>query len=268
MGKTTKTRRRSSHTNSSATVEQHDQLHDESLDGHDQTNQESTFTKMLEIQQQIFQKCLQSFMETTNTRFDNFLIDTTKTIAELKQSLQYTQHEVEDLKTQMSKNQPLNTADVACMKEQLRRVEDNIDYIENQSRRNNVRIDGIPEEANETWEQTEEMVKQQMTKTFSIPQIEVDQIKIERAHRTGASKAKDGKNKPRTIMVKFTSFKDRELLLQKARQVKPRGIFVNEDYSSKTLMKRKELIPKMMALRAEGKYAYISFDKLVVKDHR
>ena len=157
MGKTTKTRRRSSHTNSSATVEQHDQLHDESLDGHDQTNQETTFTKMLEMQQQ---------METTNTRFDNFLTDTTKTIAELKQSLQYTQHEVEDLKTQMSKNQPLNTTDVACMKEQLRRVEDNIDYIENQSRRNNVRIDGVPEEANETWEKTEEMVKQQMTKNL------------------------------------------------------------------------------------------------------
>ena len=206
-------------------------------------------------------------METTNTRFDNFLIDTTKTIAELKQSLQYTQHEVEDLKTQMSKNQPLNTADVACMKHNYAESR-TIDYIENQSRRNNVRIDGVPEEANETWGKTEEMVKQQMTKTFSIPQIEVDQIKIERAHRTGASKAKDGKNKPRTIMVKFTSFKDRELLLQKACQVKPRGIFVNEDYSSKTLMKRKELIPKMMALRAEGKYAYISFDKLVVKDHR
>ena len=68
----------------------------------------------------------------------------------------------------MSKNQPLNTADVACMKEQLRRVEDNIDYIENQSRRNNVRIDGVPEEANETWGKTEEMVKQQMTKTFSM----------------------------------------------------------------------------------------------------
>ena len=51
MGKTTKTRRRSSHTNSSATVEQHDQLHDESLDGHDQTHQETTFTKMLEMQQ-------------------------------------------------------------------------------------------------------------------------------------------------------------------------------------------------------------------------
>ena len=43
------------------------------------------------------------------------------------------------------------------MKEQLRRVEDNIDYIENQSRRNNVRIDGVPEEANETWEKTEEI---------------------------------------------------------------------------------------------------------------
>ena len=139
----------------------------------------------------------------------------------------------------MLKNQPLNTADFACMKEQLRIVEDNVDYIENQSRRNNVRIDCVPEEGNETWENTAEMVTQQMTKPFSISQIEVDTINIERAHRTGASNAKYGKDKPRTIMVKFTSFKDRELLLQKARQVKPRGIFVNEDYSSKTLMKRK-----------------------------
>ena len=167
MGKT-KTRRRSSHTNSSETVDQHDQLH-ESLDGHDQTNQETTFAKMLEMQQQIFQKCLQSFMETTNTRFDNFLIDTTKTISELKQSLQYKQHEVEDLKTQMSKNQPLNTADVACMKEQLHRVEDNIDHIENQSRRNNVRIDGVPEEANETWEKLKRWLNSKLQNLFYSP---------------------------------------------------------------------------------------------------
>ena len=40
------------------------------------------------------------------------------------------------------------------MKEQLRKVEDKIDHIENQSRRNNARIDGIPEEDNETWEKT------------------------------------------------------------------------------------------------------------------
>ena len=148
-----KTRRRSTNANSSMDVDQHDQ-HD-SLDGNDITNKDTTtFTHMLEMQQNIFQKCIQSFMEGTNTRFDNFIIDTTKTIADLKQSLQYTQNEVADLKAEMSKmnNQPLNSAtDVVCMKEQLRKVEDNIDYIENQSRRNNASIDGIPEEDNETW---------------------------------------------------------------------------------------------------------------------
>ena len=126
-----RTRRRSTNTNSSTPVDQH-----KSLDGHDVTNKETTFTMMLEIQKQMFQKCLQSFMESTNTRFDNFLIDTTKTISDFTQRLQYTQNEVADLKAEMSKmkNQPLNSApDVACMKEQLRRVEDNIDYIENQS---------------------------------------------------------------------------------------------------------------------------------------
>ena len=58
------------------------------------SSKETTFTKMLEMQQQIFQKCLQSFMECKITRIENVLIDTTKTIADLKQSLLYTQNEV------------------------------------------------------------------------------------------------------------------------------------------------------------------------------
>ena len=97
-----KTRRSSTNANNSMDVDQHDQ-HD-SLDGNDITNKDTTIlTQMLEMQQNIFLKCIQSFMESTNRRFDNFIIDTTKTIADLKQSLQYTHNEVADLKAEMSK---------------------------------------------------------------------------------------------------------------------------------------------------------------------
>ena len=34
-----------------------------------------------------------------------------------------------------------------------------MEYFENQSRRNNIRIDGIPGEPNETWEETEPNAK-------------------------------------------------------------------------------------------------------------
>ena len=36
---------------------------------------------------------------------------------------------------------------------------DKLEYLENQSRRNNIRIDGISEEENESWDTTEEKVK-------------------------------------------------------------------------------------------------------------
>ena len=41
---------------------------------------------------------------------------------------------------------------------------------------------------------------------------------------------------------------------------------MNEDFSQRIMARRKELLPKMMKAREEGKIAYLSFDKLVVRD--
>ena len=67
-------------------------------------------------------------------------------------------------------------------------------------------------------------------------------------------------------MVKFAQYKDRELVLAAAKKKRPRGIYVNEDFSQRIMARRKELLPKMMKAREEGKIAYLSFDKLVVRD--
>ena len=86
-------------------------------------------------------------------------------------------------------------------------------------------------------------------------------LAIERAHRTGGKSDRD-----RTIVVKFASFKAKDAVLQAARSAKPRGVYINEDFSMRVVNRRKELLLEMRAAHEIGKIAYISFDKLVIKD--
>ena len=141
----------------------------------------------------------------------------------------------------------------------IQKMERSIDYQENQSRRCNLRFDGVSEVDGETWEQTEKNVRRAMTTALELPEAQVHAINIERAHRTGGTGTR-----ARTIVVKLKSYKDRELVA--AKKNRPRGIYVNEDYSQRVMARRKELLPKMMKAREEGKIAYLTFDKLVVRE--
>ncbi|KAI8486043.1 hypothetical protein Bbelb_361430 [Branchiostoma belcheri] len=75
-----------------------------------------------------------------------------------------------------------------------------VDYLENQSRRNNIVIDGIVDDNNkETWADTE--VKRD--------------IEIERAHRNGTYNKENPR--PRQAVVKLLRYKDKQLILSRAR---------------------------------------------------
>ena len=67
------------------------------------------------------------------------------------------------------------------MQDNLVACEDNIEYLENMSRRNNVKLIGIEENENETWEESEEIFKAQVKSALKIP----EDLGIERAHRAG-----------------------------------------------------------------------------------
>ena len=89
---------------------------------------------------------------------------------------------------------------------------------------------------------------------------------IERAHRIG--KLEPGIEKPRTIAVKFLSFKDRDTVLKNSKLLKNTGIYINEDFSDAVQQRRREQIPKMKQARERGKIAYFSYDRLVIKDKK
>ena len=78
----------------------------------------------------------------------------------------------------------------------------------------------MKEKPGETWEDNEAALRQVVQKEFKLPAEQVDALKIERAHRTGATTAQ----RDRTIVVKFSLFKERDAIIRAAHCEAERGI--------------------------------------------
>ena len=95
-------------------------------------------------------------------------------------------------------------------------------YLENQS---NLRFDGLLEEDNETWNETEVKVKSVLVEKLDFESSPEN----ERAHRTGRARRPNGTSKPRRVVCKFTSYKAKEAILKRARRIKPEGLNIFKD---------------------------------------
>ena len=92
-------------------------------------------------------------------------------------------------------------------------------------------------------------------------------IEIERAHRNGMFS--ESADKPRQVVVKLLRFKDRDLIVSKARaHLRNTDIYINKDFSELLRQKRAVLIPAMKAERLKGNYAIISYDRLIIRPKR
>ena len=70
---------------------------------------------------------------------------------------------------------------------------------------------------------------------------------------------------PRSIVAKI-SVENKEMILKKAKNVKPEMIKFVADLSQRTLEKRRAKIPDLLQVKREGKIAYFVLDKLIVKN--
>ncbi|XP_069980121.1 uncharacterized protein [Penaeus vannamei] len=142
------------------------------------------------------------------------LSEATSKLSDVIESLAFTQKELEDskeIRKLSDDNAALEqlrglSADTAEVKQSLMKATDRADYMQDQSRRNNLRISGIPEDRDENWQQSHWKVSQFFRRHFNLTPD------LERAHRVGKQK-----DKPRDIVVKFTRFQDRESVLQDRR---------------------------------------------------
>jgi len=129
--------------------------------------------------------------------------------------------------------------------------------LEDRNRRNNLRIVGIAEGKDETFEEVLKKVTNLLIEDLEI----TEPVIIERAHRVG--KLLD---KPRTIVCKILNWQDKENILSRARKLKGKNIFINEDFSEETTRIRKELFAQAKIHRCNGKYAKVIYNRLVVKE--
>lgn len=136
------------------------------------------------------------------------------------------------------------------------KLDEKLDYMENQSRRNNLVIYGLEEKNGEDWKITEELTKTFIETYFGM---KIGSMDIERAHRLGYSNS--GK---RPIIAKFCNFKIKNDLIKNGKKLKGTNYAISEDFSQKVKTQRNEMKPFLEIAKAEGKHAYLSFNKLVV----
>ncbi|KAJ4425621.1 hypothetical protein ANN_27817 [Periplaneta americana] len=101
-------------------------------------------------------------------------------------------------------------------------LERKVDYLENQSRRNNIVIYGVHEENGKRWEETENLVRRVVAK-IGIDLVNSD---IERAHRVG--RLNGGK---RPIVCRPAHFKMKCSILRGSKYLNGTGIVISEDFS-------------------------------------
>ncbi|KAI4807552.1 hypothetical protein KUCAC02_027355 [Chaenocephalus aceratus] len=219
--------------------------------------QQDAYGQLLTQQENNSKSFIQILVDSTNKRMD----DMNREAQDLKNSLQFSQKEVDELKEtckELKKKSQEARTDISTVRESVITMSGKSDYLEGQSKRKNLIIDGIPESAGESWEESEYKVRELLRTEL---QMDEERIEVERAHRMGNGR---GADKPRQIVVKFLHFKDKTAVMGRRNRLKGTNIFLNEDYPEAVRQKRKELIPAMKAERSKGNIAYIRYDRLIV----
>ena len=141
---------------------------------------------------------------------------------------------------------------------QIKEIKKKLVDLEDRSRRSNLRFDGISENEEESWEETEKKIKDMVKDKMKI----LKNVEVERAHRVRRKEI----GKARTIVAKFKDYKDKELIMKNTSCLARSKISVYEDFSAETVAVRKSLLPQMKAAREQGKFATIVYNGLIIKD--
>ena len=207
------------------------------------------------------EKAFLSAIEVMKEQFQARITAPETRVTDLTSSLEYTQAEVLELKEHVKalendKNNNLKNIEDSASK--VKELENRCNYLDDYSRRHNLRITGIEEQQSETWEQT-------ATKVTSVLQskLQLPALSLERAHRVGPRQA----DRPRpSIVARFERYCDREAVLRNARKLKGTGVYINEDLCAASHAVRTSLMPQLKQARSVGKVAFFRYTKLVVKE--
>ena len=121
---------------------------------------------------------------------------------ELKKSLEFSQCEIDSLKKRIPEVQNvLNNVGSVDLTNRIRLLED-------QGKKKNLRITGLPELSSENSEQTQEKVQKLISEKLNL-----NNVHVKSAYRAGANSMRTN-NQPRPIIAKLSSFNEKYNLFQ------------------------------------------------------
>ncbi|XP_065662927.1 uncharacterized protein LOC136085540 [Hydra vulgaris] len=189
-------------------------------------------------------------LETDVINSSTKIVSITKALELSNQNISSLENELNDIKKFIHVNDETVASKFEKVKEQTKKVSSQMKdtsavnkinkklrEIKDRSRRNNLRITGIKESEHESWEESELKVLKLFEET-----LEIKNVKIERAYRTGPRDAK----KNRTIILKLLNYKDKIDIMKRSVRLKGMNIYINEDFCYETVQIRKDLRDKML----------------------
>lgn len=128
-------------------------------------------------------------------------------------------------------------------------------YVQSQLMKNNLILFGINELPLGRTEDCIETVK-----SFCADNLEVQNVKIENAYRTG----RRGVGKKRPIIATFQSQKEKEIVQKSSFKLKDTAYGISQQYPKERVDRRKKLVPVMARAKRDDKTAFMRYDKLII----
>lgn len=151
---------------------------------------------------------------------------------ELEEYAEFSSKEIETLKEQAQEKNVLLEGYATLL--------DKVDDLENRSKRNNIVLWNIPENA-EKGKSCEEFIHEFIKSHMKLE--EADKIEIERAHRTPPFRKSDNNAKPRPIHAKILRYSNKQRIMKAAKGLKDNlfqgaKVFISDDVSLKVRRER------------------------------
>ena len=140
------------------------------------------------------------------------------------------------------------------------------EYFKNQSRRNNIKITGVPEEEEEkTWDDTEAIVKNLISDKLGI-EGELRLKELTASGRSRETSPNTTSQEPRAHSSIIAEIKSWKTITKTSSELqekkKPRGVVCMDDFSKRTSERRRSKIEA----RRNGKTTFMVMDQLVIFD--
>ncbi|XP_072165880.1 uncharacterized protein [Diadema setosum] len=196
--------------------------------------------------EEYFQKATERFERMISSAVENFLDKLHQLELNLGASLEFERKRVDDLvenqKGMKSKLEAMEK-EIAELQLEVQRNKAANNKSERFSRRNNIRLVGIPEAPQGEREDPVTIVEEILHSKFKV------KTKVERAHRDG----KKVEGRPRHILVKLLSYREKVDIMRRAREtLKDERYFITDDLTPTDLEEKKKWTKQVQDLYNKG----------------